>query len=91
MCMVHVLHVNVLCQPMHSCIEPSLHQLDFYLEIFLWRLKIGCTCKQTSPSVLVLFPHSVIAITETIYMSLLETFTAALVLELSVDKVFVPL
>ena len=28
----------VLCQPVHSCIEPSLDQLDFFLEIFLWRL-----------------------------------------------------
>ena len=30
--------VCVLCQPVHSCIEPSLHGLDFFLEIFLWRL-----------------------------------------------------
>ena len=34
-CMAHL--VCVLCQPVHSCIEPSLHQLDFILEIFLWR------------------------------------------------------
>ena len=26
------------CQPVHSCIEPSLHQLDFFLEILLWRV-----------------------------------------------------
>ena len=26
--------VCVLCQPVHSCIEPSLHMLDFFLEIF---------------------------------------------------------
>ena len=26
--------VYVLCQPVHSCVEPSLHQLDFLLEIF---------------------------------------------------------
>ena len=25
-------------QIVHSCIEPSLHGLDFFLEIFLWRL-----------------------------------------------------
>ena len=30
--------VFVLCQPVHSCIEPSQHGLDFFLEIFLWRL-----------------------------------------------------
>ena len=30
--------VCVLCQPVHSCIEPSLHGVDFFLEIFLWRL-----------------------------------------------------
>ena len=30
--------VFVRCQPVHSCIEPSLHGLDFFLEIFLWRL-----------------------------------------------------
>ena len=30
-------HVFVFCQPVHSCIEPSLiHGLDFFLEIFLW-------------------------------------------------------
>ena len=29
--------VCVLCQPVHSCIEPSLHGVDFFLEIFLWR------------------------------------------------------
>ena len=28
--------VYVLCQPVHSCIEPSLHQLDF-IDSFLWR------------------------------------------------------
>ena len=28
----------VLCQPVHSCIETSLHQLDFFLEIFSWKL-----------------------------------------------------
>ena len=27
--------VFVLCQPMHSSIDPSLHGLDFLLEIFL--------------------------------------------------------
>ena len=32
------LFVCVLCQPVHSFIEPSLHGLDFVLEIFLWRL-----------------------------------------------------
>ena len=32
--------VFVLCQPVHSCIEPSLHGLDFFLEIFLWRLNL---------------------------------------------------
>ena len=26
--------VCVLCQPVHSCIERSLHGLDFFLEIF---------------------------------------------------------
>ena len=26
--------VFVLCQPVYSCIEPSLHGLDFFLEIF---------------------------------------------------------
>ena len=30
--------VCVVYQPVHSCIETSLHQLDFFLEIFLWRL-----------------------------------------------------
>ena len=30
--------VCVLCQPVHSCIKTSLHQLDFFLKIFLWRL-----------------------------------------------------
>ena len=30
--------VFVLCQPMHSCIEPSLHGLDFFLEIFYGEL-----------------------------------------------------
>ena len=30
--------VFVLCQPVHSFIEPSLHGPDFFLEIFLWRL-----------------------------------------------------
>ena len=33
--------VFVLCQPVHSCIEPSLHGLDFFLEIFLWRFVIS--------------------------------------------------
>ena len=31
--------VFVLCQPLHSCIEPS-QGLDFFLEIFSWRLYI---------------------------------------------------
>ena len=39
LCMV--LLVYVLRQPVHSCIEPSLHQLDFFSEVFLWRL---CFC-----------------------------------------------
>ena len=30
--------VCVLCQPVHLCIEPSLHGVDFFLEIILWRL-----------------------------------------------------
>ena len=32
--------VCVLFQPVHSCIEPSLHGLDLFLEIFLWRLNL---------------------------------------------------
>ena len=32
---VHGTSCFVLCQPVHSCIEPSLHGLDFFLEIFL--------------------------------------------------------
>ena len=32
--------VCILCQPVHSLHEPSLHQLDFFLEIFLWRLQL---------------------------------------------------
>ena len=43
--------VFVLCQPVHSCIEPSLHGLDFFLEIFLWRLYydpcLPCVCRLT--------------------------------------------
>ena len=35
---VHGTSCFVLCQPVRSCIEPSLHGLDFFLEIFLWRL-----------------------------------------------------
>ena len=38
---------SVLCQPVQSCIEPSLHGLDFCLEIFLETLYIVrmiCTC-----------------------------------------------
>ena len=30
--------VCVLCQSVHSCIETSLHELDFFFEFFLWRL-----------------------------------------------------
>ena len=40
--------ICVLCQPVHSCIEPSLHGVDFFLEIFLWRL---CECNWTVPKV----------------------------------------
>ena len=36
MCMV--LNVFVLCQPVHSCTEPSLQGLNFFLEIFSCRL-----------------------------------------------------
>ena len=34
-----VLLVFVLCQPVHSCIEPSLHGVDFFLEIFFMETK----------------------------------------------------
>ena len=37
-CMCMACLVFVLCQPVHSCIESFLHGLDFFLEIFLWRL-----------------------------------------------------
>ena len=30
-----------LCQPVHSLIPLALHQLDFFLGIFLWRLLSG--------------------------------------------------
>ena len=30
--------VFVLCQRVHSCIELSLYGIDFFVEIFLWRL-----------------------------------------------------
>ena len=30
--------VFVFCQPVHSCIEPSLHGLDFLFRNLLWRL-----------------------------------------------------
>ena len=43
----HVLFLYFVSQCMHSCIEPSLHGLDFFLEIFLWRLvllNITCDC-----------------------------------------------
>ena len=30
-----------LCQQAHSCIKPSLHGLNFFLEIFLWRFSIS--------------------------------------------------
>ena len=44
LCAWHVLFF-VLCQPVHSCIEPSLHELDWFFEIFLWRLvHLGLTC-----------------------------------------------
>ena len=32
--------VCVLCQPVHA--QPALHGLDFFLEIFLWRLQTSC-------------------------------------------------
>ena len=38
---MHGLLVCVLCQPVQSCIEPSLipyKGVEFFLEIFLWRL-----------------------------------------------------
>ena len=39
------LFVCVLCQPVHSCIEPSLHQLDFFLEIFYGDIHgTSCLC-----------------------------------------------
>ena len=34
-CMALLVCVHVLCQPVWSCIKPSLHGLDFFLEIFL--------------------------------------------------------
>ena len=38
LCAWHVLFLYFVSQCMHSCIEPSLHGVDFCLEIFLWRL-----------------------------------------------------
>ena len=35
--MAFLVIVHVLCQS-SALIEPSLHQLDFFLESFLWRL-----------------------------------------------------
>ena len=36
----------ILCQPVHSCIEPSLHGLELFLEIFLWRFVLFFFDKQ---------------------------------------------
>ena len=36
--------VCVLCQPVHSLIHPYVHQLDFFSEIFLWRLVYAVVC-----------------------------------------------
>ena len=38
--------VFVLCQPVHSCIEPSLQGLDFFLEIFFTE---NCAVIQVNP------------------------------------------
>ena len=38
--------VCVLCQPVHSCIETSLHQLDFFLEIFFYGDLSNYCCKK---------------------------------------------
>ena len=39
-CIYHCMHgsscFSTLSQPVHYCIEPFLHGLDFFLEIFLW-------------------------------------------------------
>ena len=40
-CAYHCVHdtscLCIPCQPVHSCIETSLHQLDFFLEIFFMK------------------------------------------------------
>ena len=52
--------VCVLCQPVDSCTETSLHQLDFFLEIFSWRLVsvLFSICYEVPPTHLQLMRHS---------------------------------
>ena len=59
--------VFVLCQPVHSCIEPSLHGLDFFLEIFLWST-VGYGVIEVIRSVLQIqnFTHVAIAVPQQI-------------------------
>ena len=38
--MCTALLVCILCKPVHSLHESSLHQLDLFLEVFLWRLQL---------------------------------------------------
>ena len=35
----HFLFVYFVSQCIHACTEPALHGLDFFLEIFLWKLR----------------------------------------------------
>ena len=57
--------VCILCQPVHSLREPSLHQLDFFLEIFLWRLQ-WLLHRNTCLLLLFLFSKNLYYITTTI-------------------------
>ena len=42
----HAFLAFVLCQPVHSCSEPSLHELNFFSQIFLWRLVLKSTPRE---------------------------------------------
>ena len=53
---VHGLLVCVLCQPVHSCIEPSLHEVDFFGDLFLSFFDLNLISSHISSKLLALNP-----------------------------------
>ena len=49
--------VCVLCQPVNSCIEPSLHEVDLFLEIFYEDHYTTTTCTNTT-TILYYYHHN---------------------------------